>query len=95
MKRHSALGLVALMLAGCATDYNYEPFDCTPLGTPFPFPGWNCRGGYSELEIAPGMYQVRFEGAMTKPQTEDLTLLRCADLTLEEFGDIRVEGMKM
>lgn len=84
MKRHTALGLVALALAGCAIDYNYRPFDCTPTGVPWPFPGWNCRGGYSELEVAPDMYQVRFEGAMTQPQTEDLTLLRCSELTLEK-----------
>ena len=85
MNHTIALGLVALVFAGCAIDYNYQAFDCTPrMGVHWPFPGWNCRGGYSEVAIAPDMYQVRFEGAMTQPQTEDLTLLRCSELTLEK-----------
>ena len=84
MKHTIAIGLVALLLTGCAIDYNYQAFDCTPTSQPWPFPGFGCKGGYSEVEISPDMYQVRFEGAMTQPQTEDLTLLRCAELTLEK-----------
>lgn len=77
--------LLALCVGGCRTiDYNYRPFNCTPMGVPWPFPGWHCKGGYSEVEIATDMYQVRFEGAATQPQTEDLTLLRCSELTLEK-----------
>ena len=78
----SVLVLVALLLGGCAT--HYAPFDCTPTGDPWPFPGWNCKGGHSEVRLAPQMYQVRFEGGATRAQTEDLALLRCAELTLEK-----------
>ncbi len=48
--KYSWLFLAALTLAGCRTPY--MAYDCEPTGAPWPFPGWNCKGGYSELELA-------------------------------------------
>ena len=68
-----ALAASTLLVAGC---FHYGPFDCTPND-------FFCRGGYSEVELMPDVYQVRFEGGSSQAQTEDLTLLRCAELALE------------
>ncbi|MCY4362884.1 MAG: hypothetical protein OXE42_11985 [Gammaproteobacteria bacterium] len=65
----AAIYLVILLLAGCAT--SYQPKGLT--------------GGFSEIQIAEGTYQITFEGnAYTdKRKTIDFTLLRSAEITLE------------
>jgi hypothetical protein len=81
-KRVLAASCLAVVL-GCQTPY--APYDCTPTNNPWPFSGWSCKGGYSEIEIAPLTYTVRFEGMHnTRPQAEDYALLRAAELTLEK-----------
>jgi starvation-inducible outer membrane lipoprotein len=70
--------LVSLGLAACVTP-------------PSPYVPYECKGqrkrcvGYSQVKLAPDIYQVRFEGAAsadTWARIEDYTLLRCAELTL-------------
>ena len=70
-------GSVAFFVAGCNAAYG-------PYGT------WG--GGYSELEVSPGIYQVSFLGRATgdlfnnpdQRRLVEFTLLRCAELTLDE-----------
>jgi hypothetical protein len=74
---------IALLLgaAGCRTAYG--PFDCSPTNTPWPFPGWNCAGGYSEIALTEDTYTVRFEGSgISRAAAEDYALLRAAELTI-------------
>lgn len=81
--KHSWLFLVALILAGCRTPY--MAYDCEPTGEPWPFPGWNCKGGYSELELGSETYQVSFSGRnISTAKSQDYALLRAAELTLEK-----------
>jgi len=80
--KYSWLFLAALTLAGCRTPY--MAYDCEPTGTPWPFPGWNCQGGYSELELATETYQVSFSGRdISTAKSQDYALLRAAELTLQ------------
>lgn len=63
--------LVAVIaLAGCATAYKPNSF-------------WN-DGGFTETEVQPGLFQVRFKGNefTSSEQTADLAMLRAADLCL-------------
>ena len=64
-----ALALLAI-LAGCATAYHRGSLHET---------------GYTDLQLAKNLYQVRFRGAMLTPyaQVADFALLRSAELTLE------------
>jgi hypothetical protein len=81
--RNSYLFLALLFLAGCRTPY--IAYDCEPNGAPWPFPGWSCEGGYSELELAPDTYQVSFSGKnISTAKSQDYALLRAAELTLEK-----------
>ncbi len=83
MVRNSYLFLALLFLAGCRTPY--IAYDCEPNGAPWPFPGWSCEGGYSELELAPDTYQVSFSGKnISTAKSQDYALLRAAELTLEK-----------
>ena len=73
--------LAALVIAGCQTPY--QPYECLQ-------PPWIVRFleagpcvGYSEIELAPNVYQVRFEGGANRALVEDYTLLRSAELALE------------
>lgn len=77
------LAVVApLVLVGCRTPY--MAYDCEPTGNPWPLTGWNCKGGYSELELSPETYQVSFSGReITSAKAQDYALLRAAELTLE------------
>ena len=61
--------LFILLLAGCAT--SYQPKGLT--------------GGFSEIQIAEGTYQITFEGNgfTEKRKTTDFTLLRSAEIALE------------
>jgi len=70
--RHGWLPLVllALAIAGCASATAYRP-----VGT---------DGGYSELQLAPDMFRVAFQGNVytSQEQVADLALLRAAELSL-------------
>ena len=82
MTNKSRLLLALFLLAGCRTPY--MAYDCEPTGSPWPFSGWSCKGGYSELELAPNTYQVSFSGReITTEKANDYALLRAAELTLE------------
>jgi hypothetical protein len=85
MKRPRLLILLVLTIAtvaGCQTPY--QVFDCEPGQNIWPFPGWSCKGGYSELEIAPGVYQVGFEAVgITTSKGQQYALLRSAEVALE------------
>ncbi len=65
--------LLAALLAGCATEY--QPKDST--------------GGYSESALAPDVWHVRFDHTpyTLKQQIDDFTLLRSAELTLQQGYD--------
>ena len=81
--RNSHLFLALLLLAGCRTPY--VAYDCEPTGAPWPLPGWGCKGGYSELDLAPNTYQVSFSGRdISTAKSQDYALLRAAELTLEK-----------
>ncbi len=89
------VGLAVSMLStgsiGCATTPVYRPFDCTPFDTAWPFEGWDCRGGYSEIQLDQEIHQVRYEGAASPGQNQDFALLRAAELTLERgYGNFVV-----
>ena len=80
--RKSRLLLAILVLVGCRTPY--VAYDCEPTGNPWPLPGWNCDGGYSELQLAPNTYQVSFSGRnISTAKSQDYALLRAAELTLQ------------
>ena len=80
--RKSRLLLALLVLVGCRTPY--MAYDCEPTGNPWPLPGWNCDGGYSELQLAPNTYQVSFSGRnISTAKSQDYALLRAAELTLQ------------
>jgi hypothetical protein len=63
------LCLVLINLFGCATSYQKMGFG----------------GGFEETQLAPNVWKVHFSGnGYTRPnRAEDLTLLRSADLTLQ------------
>lgn len=65
----AAIYFFVLLLVGCAT--SYQPKGLT--------------GGFSEIQIAKGTYQITFEGNgfTDKRKTIDFTLLRSAEITLE------------
>ena len=74
--RRSMITLVSVGLAACATPY--APYECKGL--------IEVCVGYSQVQLAPDVYQVRFEGAANmdrRARIEDYTLLRSAELTLE------------
>jgi hypothetical protein len=76
---------------GCATTPVYQGFDCTPSDAAWPLEGWECRGGYSEIQLDEEVHQVRYEGAASPAQNQDFALLRAAELTLERgYGDFVV-----
>ena len=60
----------AVFLSGCATQYKPNSF-------------WNA-GGFTETEIQPGLFQVRFNGneLTSQSQTADFAMLRASDLCL-------------
>ena len=63
------MSLLACLLCGCATSYQGDAF----------------TGGYSETQFDENIFNVSFRGnAMTRrDRVADFTLLRCAELTLE------------
>jgi len=64
--------LLCLGLVGCATGYQKQS-------------GWFSKGGYKETKIQDDVYKVDFSGNAytSKSRTQDLCLLRCAELALE------------
>jgi hypothetical protein len=72
--------LMSLGLAACATPYQ-------------PYSFWN-GGGFSETEVQPGLFLVRFMGneQTTPDRTADFALLRAADLCLQRGRDYLLLG---
>jgi len=72
--------LLFLGLAACATPYE-------------PYSFWN-GGGFSETEVQPGLFLVRFMGneQTTPDRTADFALLRAADLCLQRGKDYLLLG---
>ncbi|MFH0772636.1 MAG: hypothetical protein V1933_08465 [Candidatus Omnitrophota bacterium] len=73
MKKFASLYLVLLLglgLVGCATGYARRGF----------------TGGYSDMKLQDDIYRVAFNGNAYcgGGRAEDFTLLRCAELTLEQ-----------
>ena len=86
-----AASIFSIGSIGCATTPVYRPFDCTPSDTAWPLEGWDCRGGYSEIQLDEEIHQVRYEGATSPAQNQDFALLRAAELTLERgYGNFIV-----
>lgn len=73
------VGLFCAGLAGCATVTPYQPLAAAAS---------RGEGGYADLELAPGRWQVRFAGnSLTSRETVEAYLLyRAAELTLEQHG---------
>ncbi len=66
----TVLALTCLLMTGCILPYApYGPF-----------------GGYTDTELAPDLYRVVFHGNnhTSRERTEDMTLLRASELTLNE-----------
>lgn len=63
-----SLALIAGVLAGCATGYSNTNF----------------TGGYSDTQLAPDVFRVKFNGNgyTSQDRAQDFALLRAADLTL-------------
>lgn len=63
------LGIIVIILAGCATDYQKTSFS----------------GGFSETQLDENVWKVTFKGNgyTREERASDLALLRCADLTLK------------
>jgi hypothetical protein len=74
-----AILYIALIAVGCETNYG---------------PSANGGTGYFDQQVSDGAYQVRFSGnqSTTREKADDFTLLRCAELALEEgFPYFRVD----
>ncbi len=69
----AAMLLALPLVSACKTPY--DPYRCKGLLAE------TCIG-YSEVRLAPDIYQVRFEGGSSRALIEDYTLLRSAELTL-------------
>ncbi len=67
--RKLLLLLTTVLLIGCTSPYHAK----------------NSRGGYSETQLKPNSFEVRFKGnkATDPEEAKDFTLLRSAELTLE------------
>lgn len=90
MIKHTILGLGASCLVACGTLAPYAPER-------------GLRGGYSETQLSPDIYEVRIRQAFGNPcafntiydwaELDELALLRCAELTLEKgYQQFIVEG---
>lgn len=64
--------LLALAFGGCVSATKYQAA--------------GADGGYSELQLAPDMYRIAFQGNIytSQEQVADMALLRAADLTLAQ-----------
>lgn len=62
--------LFILIITGCSTSYQSDSF----------------TGGYTETQLADNIYKVSFRGNgyTSRSKAEDFTLLRCAELTLQQ-----------
>jgi hypothetical protein len=78
--KRTLLGLVAFFLAACGKLPPYAPEQ-------------GLRGGYSEMQLSPDIYEVRIRQGFGEPcarysgvwtELEELALLRSAELTLEK-----------
>ncbi|HXB01561.1 MAG TPA: hypothetical protein VNV15_01930 [Opitutaceae bacterium] len=82
MIKQSLLLALTLMFASCATPTPYQPDKQGVWATP-------PLGGYTDEKIDDHLYWVEFlpNGLTSKEATEDYTLLRAAELTLEKGYD--------
>jgi hypothetical protein len=81
----------------CATAAAVGMCACTMFGqTPYqPYSAWG-GGGYSETEVQPGLFLVRFIGneSTSTGRAADFALLRAADICLQRGkGYLRVGGL--
>jgi len=72
---------LALALAGCTTATPYQPYRAESAG--------GVHGGYSDQELAPDRYLVRFHGndLTARDRVEGYMLYRAAELTLQRGYD--------
>ena len=86
--KYSIIALLVLFVAGCSTSYDKKSF-------------WN-DGGFSETEVQPGVFVVRFVGNefTSTERTSDFAMLRASELCLSRnmqymrVGNIRSETKK-
>ena len=78
--KNLVLILIIFGLFGCATSYAPKSF-------------WN-DGGFSETEVQPGLFMVRFVGNefTSSERTADLAMLRAADLCLAQGAEFMFLG---
>ena len=71
MKSHLSVlyAVVAVLSSGCATKYQSGGFS----------------GGFSETQIQPDMFEVRFKGNgyTSRERSSDFCIMRCAEITVE------------
>lgn len=69
MKNLFIISLAAIFIQGCSTPYKHSGF----------------RGGYSEIQLDENVFKVSFRGNgyTGRERASDFTLLRCAELALE------------
>lgn len=85
MRQIALFSILAALLSGCATSYAPNSF-------------WN-DGGFTETELQPGLFQVRFEGNefTDTARAADFAMLRAAELCLSRnqsfmlLGDVATE----
>src|SRR5262245_22095631 len=79
------LGIVAALAAGGCSSLMATRYQ--------PYSDWN-DGGFTETEVQPGMFLVRFIGnsATTPDRTTDFALLRAADICLQRGNGYLVLG---
>lgn len=72
---------LSLMLAGCTTATPYQPYRAETAG--------GTHGGYSDQQLAPDRYFVRFHGneLTSRDRVEGYMLYRAAELTLQRGYD--------
>lgn len=81
MRRITAALAFGLLLAGCTTATPYQPYRAEFAG--------GVHGGYSDQQIAPDRYVVRFHGneLTSRDRVEGYMLYRAAELTLQRGYD--------
>jgi hypothetical protein len=82
------LAIVSFILSSCATSYGQKSF-------------WN-DGGFTETELQPGVFNVRFVGNefTSKDRAQDFALLRATELCLSRdmqymaMGDVNTDSVQ-
>lgn len=80
MRQIAFLSTLFVLLCGCATTYAPQSF-------------WN-DGGFTETEVQPGLFQVRFQGNefTDAARTADFAMLRAAELCLSRDQSFMLLG---